>query len=278
MKVAAWQWQMMPCCYAPASIRSRGGQASACFSGGTRCPVPFFSSVFPIFHAQCVPIFMFSPFGADTLMVILSTTCCSSFFFKDGFPLALATTIVCGFPPLSLARYVRPAERESKSVSVPGAGSSFVVLGAHDPFSRLSTAEPLHLLLTPHATVRQASLETLSPGAIPRGPCLSSGIPSSQLPLGFSSSLQRLVSQGRSWRGDAGINQANWHNLQDVAPLSQSPALCPRTTPEPIRSMKRVCAYRRGENARVEDVTDVHRRSPPTPATAAVDRHWNDAM
>ena len=107
MKVAAWQWQMMPCCYAPASIRSRGGQASACFSGGARCPVPFFSSVFPIFHAQCVPIFMFSPFGADTLMVILSTTCCSSFFFKDGFPLALATTIMCGFLSRSLVTYVQ---------------------------------------------------------------------------------------------------------------------------------------------------------------------------
>ena len=106
-KIDTWQWQMMPCCNAPASIRSRSGQASACFSGGVRRPVPFFSSDFPIFHAQCVSILMFSPFSADTLMVILSTTCCSSFFLKDGFPLALATIIMCGFLSCSLVTYVQ---------------------------------------------------------------------------------------------------------------------------------------------------------------------------
>ena len=132
---------------------------------------------------------------------------------------------------------------------------------------------------TPQFNRRVLTLVPPAPSRVARGRACLLASPGSQLPPGFSSSLQHLISQGRSWRGNAGINQANWHNLQDVAPLSQSPALCHPTTPELIRSrMKQVCAYRRGENARVEDVTDVHRRSPPTPATAAVHRHWNDAM
>merc|ERR1719438_517508 len=74
---------------------------------GGKAPRPFLLLGFPLYRAQCVSILMFSPFSADTLMVILSTTCYSSFFLKDGFPLALATIIMCGFLSCSLVTYVQ---------------------------------------------------------------------------------------------------------------------------------------------------------------------------